>query len=171
MKHTITSLFALGMAATLSACGVSLDSESVMRIEMYGSSTVPASATGDKNPSFQNYILKSIGLVSAAGTTNLLDSEDSYKIIDRAQLLYEKDMSNFKGNEYTGISITFGPAVTGGNAKQSDLSFTLSNETISLVKTFTIQSAKSITFSIEAHWGNTLADGVMTEPEFEIVGP
>lgn len=171
MKLTITNMLGLFALLPLLGCGAVLDSGSVMRVEMYGTLSIPDSASGDSNPSFQSYVLKQIALTTAGGATTLVDTEESFKIIDRAQLLFEKDMSNFEGNDYTGISVSFDPEVVGGNAKQPELTFTLNNPQLTYTQAFSIEAAKTITFTIQAHWGNTLADGVMTEPEFEINGP
>lgn len=168
MKLTITKTFACAiLLAALSGCGAFSD-ETKLEIQMYGIARAPETATGDRDPQFQTYEFTSISLLSAEGDFDLLEEAESFKIVDRPQIILDKDMNEQIGKAYTGINVVLSPDVVGGDSQAPELSFTLSNPTLALEQAIDIEEGKSKTITVKLIWANTIGSEAMTEPSFEI---
>lgn len=171
MKLTITNfLLSSVWALLLSGCG-GFSTDQLLSVEMYGVGKSPATATGTRDPKFQTYQLLKVDLISEDGTTptNLFDGEEEkiFRIVDREQLIFTKEISDLEDNSYGSIQLTFAPEVTGGEGDGA-LSFTLSNPVLSLTQAFAVEKAKDLTLQIKINWANTLSDEAMTEPEYAL---
>lgn len=170
MKLTITNYLLAGMTSLgLLGCG-GLSTEQLLSIEMYGVSKMPAGATGTRDPKFQIYQLTKVDLVSEDGssTTTLFDNEEEriFRIVDREQLIYSKEIDELVDTSYSSIQLTFAAEVTGGDSEENALGFTMSSPTLTLTQPFAIEKAKDVTVQIKMNWGYTLSDEAMTEPEY-----
>jgi hypothetical protein len=164
-KYLLVSAVGLG----LSACG-SLTSDQLLSVDMYGVSKMPEGATGTRDPKFQIYQLLKVDIISedGASTTNLFDNDEEkiYRIVDREQLIYSKKISDLVDTSYGSIQFTFAPEVTGGESDENEMSFTLSNPTLTLSQPFAIEKAKDVNVHIKMNWGYTLSDEAMLEPQY-----
>ena len=169
MHLTITRfLISSALALALSSCGAFTD-ETQVEIEMYGVTRAPTTATGDRDPQFQSYEVQSITLNSAEGDVLILSEPQTFKIVDRPQIILSYKADAFVGRSFTGITVVYSAAVVGGDNDEPALGFTLSSPTLAIAATFEIEESKSKTFSIKASWANTISTGAMTEPSFEFV--
>lgn len=168
MKLTITRIFTgIFVLASLSGCGAFSD-ETKLEIQMYGVPRAPESAAGDRDPQFQTYEVQSITLASPEGDVALLTEAQSFKIVDRPQIILDKVADDLSGKSFTGLTVVLSPTVVGGDNDEADLTFTLSNPTLALTRSLAIEEGKNTTFIIKANWANTIGSGAMTEPTFEI---
>lgn len=172
LKLTITKFLLLGTC--LAGCD-SLVEEQLLKVEMRGSMDAATGATGDDDPDFQTYVLSDLALVHEDGDTRtqLFDPaesglQSSFRIIDRAQRIYSRNIESLTGRSFTAIEATFEALVTGGNADHPEMSFTLSTPTLTLSRAFEVETAKSLLFEIEVHWGKTIQGETMSEPSFEL---
>ncbi len=166
MKLTITKLLLFGsLILSQSSCGAFSDSTEV-EVQMYGIASAPSTATGDQDPQFQTYEIQSIVLSSPDGDVSILDQAESFKIVDRPQIVTSFDAADLAGRSFTGYTVTFGSTVTGGDKDQPNLSFTLTTVTQSLTQTLEIKEGSTLNLAIKLNWGNTLASGAMSEPAF-----
>jgi hypothetical protein len=172
MKLTITKFLLLGSISA--GCG-SLVEDQVLDIEMYGVAKTPTGAIGDDDPEFQEYRLLQVSFVNADGATftTLFNNEDerTFRIIDRPQIIFSKDISELEGQSYAGLQVVFDPGVTGGDQKRPELSFTMSQPSQQLNEALTIEKAKSLEVQIKLNWANTLSEAGMSEPTLEISRP
>ena len=169
MKLTITKCILLGLLAA--GCG-SLEERPELIIDMYGVSKAPNGAQGDRDPAFQNYQLLQVALVHSDGVTltKLFAGEDQriFRVVDSPQNIFSRDLTDLERQSFEGLRVVFAPEVTGGDKTQTDLSFTLSEPAVQLGERITFQKAKGFRVEVVLNWGNTVADGVMTEPGIEI---
>lgn len=167
MKLTITKLFfGFVVVSSLVGCGA-FSEDTQVEIQMYGIAKAPATAAGDKDPQFQTWEVQSITLDGAVPAA-LVTESTKFKIVDRPQILVSRNAKSYIGTAYTGMTVVFGPTVTGGDNTDDALSFTLSTPTLALTEAITFEAGKSKTYLIKASWGNTLITGTMTEPTLEI---
>ncbi|MGE0173531.1 MAG: hypothetical protein AB7T49_12110 [Oligoflexales bacterium] len=169
MKFALFSIFWL-----LTACGLTSTSatEQTLTIEMAASKTTPDGAEGDVTPKYQNYTITAVNFLSEDGTetTELYGATDGkeYKIIERDQIIFKKDIGDLKGNTYSGITVSFNGDVTGASENSDDHSFILSDPNLVLSEAFTIEKGKSITLYISVLWKNTVLEDAMSEPGFKL---
>ncbi|MBC7533900.1 MAG: hypothetical protein H7318_20225 [Oligoflexus sp.] len=167
MKLTITNLlFGIFLSSSLMGCGA-LSDDTKIEIQMYGIAKTPATAAGDRDPQFQTWEVQSITLDGAEPAALVTESAD-FKIVDRPQILVSRNAKSYLGKTYTGMTVVFGPTVTGGDNSEDALSFTISTPTLALTEAITFEQGKSKTYLIKASWENTLSTGTMTEPTLEI---
>jgi len=161
---TITKLLRdILFVSSLAGCGA-LSDETKFDIQMYGIAKTPAGATGDHDPQFQTYQVQSITLLGEE-TSILLDTASQVKIVDRPQILVTRTADDNIGKAYTGLTIVLGPTVIGGDNDESNLSFALTQTTLTLTQPITIKEGETKTFVVKASWENTMGGGVMSEPE------
>lgn len=168
--HILTITIA---SVLMTACGLSTDTTQYLSIQMYGVSEAPASAAGNASPVWQNYSLTKVDMMNADGSeaTTLFDdaaSPKTAKIVNRPQLIYQKDVTDLAGNDYSAIQLTFDTAVTGGSKNSSDHTFTLTTGVQTLTQNFTIEDGKDKTLTVQLRWLNTVQDTTMQEPEFSL---
>lgn len=169
MYLTITRfLSGFSLMALLSGCG-GFSEETLIEIQMYGVTRAPESATGDRDPQFQSYEVQSITLTSAEGDVVLLDEVETFKIVDRPQILLSFKADELVDRVFTGMTVVFAATVEGGDNDEPALSFTLTNPSLTLTQAIEIEDGKSKTYSIKANWANTISAGTMTEPTLELV--
>ncbi len=166
MALTITKYLVIpATTVLLSACGAFSDSTSI-EVQMYGVETAPTGATGDRDPQFQTYQIDSIVLNSADGDVSIYSGGESFKIVDRPQIVTSFDASDLAGKSYTGFTVTFASTVVGGDKDEPALTYTLSSVTQSLTQTLEVKDSSTLDLAIKLNWGNTLTTGAMTEPSF-----
>ncbi len=173
MKLTITRL--LFLVWPLTACG-SLVEEQLLKLEMFGVSDRASDSEGNETPDFQTYVLTGVALLHSDGSTRtqLFDPEtttvtSSFRIIDRAQLIYSKAIKDLVGTQYNGIEVSFAESIVGGNEERSDLSLTLSSPILTLSRAFEVEKAQSLLLEIKVKWGDTILDAAMSEPDYELL--
>lgn len=158
----------------LSGCSSSsgLSTTQELKIEMYGVNVAPEGAAGDITPKWQSYTLTGVTFTSEDGSevSTLYDGTDpqTYRIVNRAQLIYTKDITDLAGTTFSDATITFEAAVTGGSSESEDHSFTLSAPSLSVGVPFTIDEGKNRTLVIQIQWKNTVSGETMSEPSFSI---
>lgn len=167
MKLTITNMLSgFLMVSSLAGCGA-FSNETEIEIQMYGIAQAPATATGDHDPQFQTYEVLSITL-NGDESASLIDSSSSFKIVDRPQILVARNVKSYIGKAYTGMTVVFAPTVTGGDREEGELTFSLTEPTLTLSQAISFEEGKNQTYLIKAAWENTMGAGVMTEPTLEI---
>lgn len=169
MKLTITIF--LASLAVSGGCG-SLVTEQLLEIQMLGSSQMADDAVGTAHPDYLTYQLTGVALVSEDGATltTLFNNEEEkiFRIIDRSQTVYTKDISEFDGTTFSGLRLSFAPEVTGGNELLEDLSFTMAQSSLVLTDPLTVETAKSIVVINRLKWGDTISEGELSEPTYEL---
>lgn len=169
MILTITRLFStLLVASSLSSCGAFSDKTELV-IQMYGVARAPEGASGDRDPQFQSYTVQSIVLNSAEGDVNLLSESETFKIVDRPQILLTRRSEDLVGRTFTGLTVTLSPRVVGGDNDSPKLSFTLDNPVLALTQVLSMEKNNDMNFAIKAVWANTIGSGSMSQPSFEII--
>ena len=168
----------LALALT-SGCGISTDvTDPNLTIEMYGVFESPAGAEGDTIPKWQTYLIEGVTLHLAA--TDTADAEDvalytgdptALKILDRPQIVFEKDLTSHDGKVISGITVSFDPIIVVAGPEKSDHEVTLDTGDLTLTATKTIDKTKGLDLFIKVRWRNTVdTSGTesVTPPTFDL---
>jgi asparagine N-glycosylation enzyme membrane subunit Stt3 len=144
-----------------------------LNIEMYASGVnAPEGATGNDTPEWQKYTLKGVSFLNADGSDPVVlfdgATPETFQIIDRPQIIYNTKIKTYSEKSFAGITLTFDATVTGANSKKSEYSFTLTNPVLTKSEQFTVSKGKGVTLKIMTNWRNTILDGVMSEPQFDL---
>lgn len=171
LKLTITILF----ACLFSACGLTETPAATFRIEMLASAEVPETATGDKDPRWETFTLTGVSMASADGSENyeLYDGTDAKeaKIVNRPQLIYQKNIDSMAGMEMSAVSVSFDTALAAGSDGHDDLAATLSTGAFTLTEDFTIEEGQTRTLQVLVKWGKTVSDTTLQEPAIALDFP
>ncbi len=170
MKLTITTTLFLALSAQ--ACSVGEVEE--LEVEMYGVSSAKDGVSGDRDPSYQWWWLKEVHIVPVEGETisAIYDEEGiSYRIVDRPQIIFQQDLSDYLGVEFSKLELVFGSTVLGGNQSITDLSFPLSQTTLTLTGPFTMKKARKLQVVLELAWANSLSEDKLEEPGITLTIP
>ena len=170
MKSKIKNIIVTSLSLFLVQCGI--DSDQFINIEMYGVYTSPADATGNGTPQSLVMNLTGVTLLNSDGVQEtVLYSGDPIEltIVDRAQLIYQKDMADFEDSTYLQVTATFDVSYQANVKDVGAVSDTLTSGTITYSGAYTVETGKSETFSIKAFWQNILTDSAITsDPTFEM---
>lgn len=163
-KLTITMFLFFGLLS----CGLPSAPAALFRIEMVSSDEAPASASGKEDPRWETFTLVGVSMLKADGseTYTLYDGADakSAKIVNRPQLIYQKNMDAMTGMDMSAVSLTFDTAFKAGTDKRGELDGTLSSGVVTLEKDFTFKEGQTRTLNVRVNWGNTVADTTLQEP-------
>jgi hypothetical protein len=158
----------------LTACSLSTSSatDQYFTVEMRGTKTTPEDAAGDVTPKWQKYTLAAVSFISEDGTetSSLFGAADGkeYKIIDRDQIIFKKDIADLEGDTFSGVSVGFEEEVTGESENSDDHVFIMEDPNLVLTDSFTVETGKSITLFISVQWKNTVLEETMEEPDFDL---
>ena len=163
---TITSLL-------LGCSNVSTTQSQTLTIEMYANDETPEGAEGDATPTWEKFTLTGVSFLSEDGSevTNLFGAEvdKEFKIINRAQIIFRKDVEDLVEVPFSAITVNFDPEVTAASLDNEEATFTLEEPNQILRENFTIEPGKSVVLTVLLHWKNTAsADGV-TNPGFDLI--
>ena len=156
MKKILLSICA---TVLMTGCGINEIGEQKLQVFMYGVNQASTGATGSVAPRALNVTLNSISITDTDGTPKVLDSAMSYNtnIINRQQIIFEKDIADLEGNSYTSATLNFASdAVIVG--KYNDLNTTLEDDVAEMVisDAFTIQPGQGVSVYIKIKWANFL---------------
>jgi hypothetical protein len=160
-----------------SGCGVSTEVEDPnLTVEMYGIFEAPSSAEGDSAPRWQTYLLDEVratyeaddraGVESVVLKSNL---DRTLKILDRPQIIYEKDLSKYDGKRFRSITLIFDPTVVIAGIEKSNHELTLSSGEIVWEGAKKFNEAKGFDLTIKVQWNNTVDTSgteTVSAPEF-----
>jgi hypothetical protein len=170
MKHMLTITIFL----SLLGCGASLTdaTKQTLTIEMLGAHKSKTGADGTSNPQWQVYTLTGVSFLSADATETSTLSEDGleneFKIIDRAQIIFKKDIKDLVDKEFSAVTVNFDEEVTGGSAASDSMSFVMTNPDLVLTKEFAVTSGRSLTLTISVNWKNSVEGEEMSEPGYTL---
>ena len=170
MKLTITKIFLLALLAQ----GCSVGEVEEIEIEMYGVATAKDGVSGDQDPTYQTWWLKEVHIVPTEGETisATYDGDGlSFRIVDRPQIIYQQDLSDYLGVEFSRLEMVFGATVQGGNQSISGASFPLSQTTLTLNGPFEMKKARKLQVLLELAWANSLSESQMEEPGISLTIP
>jgi hypothetical protein len=166
MKLTITKSF----LAVLLAQGCSLGEVEEIEVEMYGVVETVEGAAGDRDPSYQTWWLKEVHIVPSEGDPLdfVYDNEGiPFRIVGRPQIIFQHDMSDFMGVEFSRLELVFGDEVLGGDQNIKDKSFTLSQPTLTLTGPFEMKKARKLKALLELSWAKSLSEESLLAPGIE----
>jgi hypothetical protein len=162
----LTTISTILIACT--GCGSMLPStDQNLSIEMFGVLEEPEEVPddGNANPKFYEFIFKQVTLQSSAGDVVLEPaSEEVFKIIDRPQIVFTEDISDYDGETFSGLLLEFDPEIIVGG-KYDETAVDLENPIITSDTNFTIEKAKGISLKIRIQWQNTLIRDTAAESE------
>lgn len=171
-RYWIKVVLAITLSHVLSSCGVDTEIEQNFHIVMFGVLTSPQGVTGDEDPIWQKYTLQSVSFTSDDGNeeTSLYSGENATvkRIVDRPQIIYEKDIALLNGKSFSKATVTFDSSVVGAFGDKENYQIVLTNPTLTLNKTFTVEDGKGLDLEIKVNWKNTVNDSTMSEPSFEL---
>lgn len=170
MKLTITVCLPWLLLAQACSLGETEDLE----VEMYGVAKAKDGVTGTRDPSYQIWRLKSVQVTPSSGEAlNFEFATDGipFRIVDRPQLIFQQDFSKYVGVSFDKLDLLFDAQVIGGDRKVTDLSYTLTNPTVTLTGPFTVKKARKLSVHFELDWANSLSDETLEEPGQSIAIP
>ncbi|MBF0443283.1 MAG: hypothetical protein HQK54_15345 [Oligoflexales bacterium] len=144
-----------------------------LKVTMYGIATSPASAEGTIDPIWQEYTLRAINFLGSDETTNYNvysgENAEVKRIVNRPQLIFEKDIADINKTSFSWFTLTFDGAVPGASQKSETLTATLADPNLKKKSDFQVTDGKGLEITILIHWKNTISEaGLMQSPEFEL---
>jgi hypothetical protein len=146
---------------------------------MYGIFDAPSSAEGDSAPRWQTYLLDEVRATYQTKTGETWGPAESVvlkssldrtlKILDRPQIIYEKDLSKYDGKRFRSITLIFDPTVVIAGIEKSNHELTLSSGEIAWEGAKTFNEAKGFDLTIKVQWNNTVDTSgteTVSAPEF-----
>lgn len=160
-------------AMFLSSCGgtTGLD-DYYITFRMVGVFTQPETATGNNEPIAQTFKLTAISLFDADGNEYqlLTDGTTEYKVINRAQVVYQKLISESYYNvAFNQAKLVFAPVIAVDTKVSTDVVVTLDSSEASYNEPFTIEKARDYTFTVKSNWKNTVTRDETTDPVTESI--
>jgi len=156
--------------------GLSLTTKQEIEVVIYGVNTAPESATGTQSPQF--YELQFVNLVlitsDAEPVTFTPTTTETYKVINRPQIVYAESVSDYEGTEFSSAAATFTETVTVGGKYSTDYSLTLTNPVFDVAKSFSVETGKGLKMTVLVNWKNTVirdetaGTEEIQQPEFSV---
>jgi hypothetical protein len=160
------------LAAGCSRSALDNVTKQILNVEMYAALEIPVGATGSSYPDWQRYTLTSVAFLNSDDDEALVlfdgSTPQTFRIIDREQIIYSREISDYKGESYRGLVITFDPTIVGSSGGKDDYSCTLADPVLVKLQDFTIEEGKGMTIKIKTKWRNTISAEGMTPPEYDI---
>ncbi len=184
----VALLFSIGLF--VGGCGA--DSSDIaftekLTVSMLGDFTVPfdsttyataldnttmtsAAATGNSEPKNQVYTLSGVTAVDSDSTTldlfTLAEAESSViTVVDRSQIIFEADLTDFKNSVIESISLTFAATGVAKSPGGEELTFSLPASTLVHTEQWTVTSAVEKRLKVLAQWKYTINVDEDTEAE------
>lgn len=175
LLKNILSVAAASFVGLTAGCGTTTTTSPELNVEMVAVFSPPPTATGNVTPISQEYKLEAVNFTDAAGTvTNMVTEAQSYKIVNRPQIILTAPLSDYKGTSFVKVAVQFSAAIKTSTKTNQDLASSLTTTSQELVYGFLIEETSSVRIIIKAKWGNSVtldADtGVETvaDPVFEL---
>jgi len=153
--------------ATSCGNGLSLTNEQEIEVVIYGVNTAPDSATGNQSPQF--YELQFVNLIlnqtSGDPVTLTPSSTETYKVINRPQIVYSESISDYESVEFSSAAATFTDAVVVGGKYRSDYTLTLTDPVFEVTEAFSVEKGKGLKMTILINWNNTVVRDETAETE------
>lgn len=167
-------IFIVGAALAAAGCGnTSLEFDQQLDVVMYGAFIAPADATGNAEPRSITFELSSVSLVNADDTLTTFDlsalTTTSFRISSYSQKILSQDLADYDGQTFSGIEITFAPAITAVGKYEAALASTLATPTIRHTEEFTVETAKSKRLEVKVEWKNTITRDEEVDPPTETI--
>jgi prophage tail gpP-like protein len=169
-------LAAAALLASLTACGTSLTLKTGLQLVMTGVLDQAVGATGNADPKYEGFVLKSAAFTAPGGTTvSMYDGPDlSLRIIDRPQIIADKDLTSYANESITDVVVVFGSTVTAGGKYSDDLAATLTNPTQTYSQAISVTQDSMQQLTINVQWENSITrddsakSETLQEPSFEL---
>lgn len=172
MKTLLASLLMVTACGNLSDLS---ETKPMLKLSIFGVNESPDTAEGNSTPRFYELSLQGLNLRTTDGETISFAPEqtETYRVINRPQIIYEKDITEYAGTEFDRLTVLLDPEVTVGGKFASDHALTLSDSTISYEQSFSAKKSSDLEFGVKIQWMNTLTEGDSSEtvaiPSFEVI--
>lgn len=176
-SRAISFLKCFILIAVLSGCGITIDADETLNLYMHGSNYTPSGVDPNNedaaDPLWQEYVLTNVAFDGTGGQVVLYNNSnnvESIRIVEREQLIYEKDISDLEDTVFSSVAITFKSTVVGAYDSKKDYTFTLTDPIISHAEEFTVETGKDLNVRIKVRWRKTvdLNSGTMIEPDMTV---
>lgn len=155
---------------SLGGCDVDIGKQT-FKLQMLGVEAPAEGASGDASPKSLTYTLTGIRFTAEDGGSDLnfelKDPEKTYRIVNRPQILFAKDLTVDEETSYQNATLTFGSAVTGETTGGGELSFTMANPSL-VSEAFSLKKGRDLNIIIKVNWQNTVSGDSITEPSTSI---
>ncbi len=158
----------------VSGCGISTTTKQILTIYMQGNYSAPDDATGNETPISQAYTLNSVQVQVDGGAALefLTATPRESTIVNRSQIIFSKDISDYNGVRFSGAALGFSSAVTGkttgGTAVSTDITSRLTSGAIPITEAFTVEEGKGLDINIKVNWKNTVSSSTMEAPTYTV---
>jgi len=172
---------ALLLALLTAGCSTEslINTDSVLKIRMFGSLSPPEGVAGTASPISQTYSFLGVALTKSDGSGDEELYEDEpvdVRIVARPQQVFKyTELGTFVTDKVTfsAIKVRFEPLIVVHTKANGDTEFQLESGELSLAEAFAPEKSTEYTLNIKVSWGKTLAtadDGseVITAPTFEL---
>jgi len=119
-----------------------------------------APVSGDGDPKNQIITITGITLTPSAGDViNLFEGEEAttYTIVDRSQIIFEADLSEYKGSQIAAITLTFQQSALATTPNDKEVAFNLPAATFTHTQDWTVTAAITKRLQIVSQWKNTIS--------------
>lgn len=157
------------MAFLLGACGNPLEPKGQMLdLVVFGVYKAPEGAGGNFSPKFYEMTVQQISLHGVDGETIIFEpgrSGKDLRIIDRPQIVYSKDISDYEKMSFISATVVFDADVVVGGKYQSDYPLSLTSNSVSTTEPFTIGKSQGLRMTTKIEWRNTIVRDEQAEME------
>lgn len=179
-KKPLLCFGVFGFLSLFFSCGASTSSltggEQNFVVEMYGVFQAPVGSEGTYEPKWQNYLLTEVYLTKAedGSTVDLMtDDPATLRIIDREQIIFSADVSEYDGVTFSSLTVVFDPSVVVAGKVSDENIIVLDTGDVTLTQDFAVETARSVTVLLKVKWKNTISEDaaggeVFYPPGFDI---
>lgn len=144
-----------------------------IQFEMYGIYSMPEGAEGNKDPIAINFKLKQIIMdINEESIQKNFTNNEQIIIINRPQIIYEMDLSNYTNSNINEIQVEFDSDIL-IKAKYEEQTIDISNPIISYSTPIAIKTSQTINFIIQVLWRNIVTQQnqteIFSEPGFNVI--
>jgi hypothetical protein len=161
----------LPMMAIVGCGSAKLTVDQKFVVAMVGVFEAPADATGNAEPKYQTYSLEDVSFTMSDGSALPLytDAAQSFRIVNRSQILFETDISKEVGQTVAAINVQFAATIEGGGKTGATLTATLPSPVLTLNEAFVLEKAQSTRLNIDVQWKNTVTLDSSADPVTEVM--
>ena len=166
-----SSLAILIWSMGLVSCGISQDTQ-MLTIEMLAADIAPEGASGTEDP-----IYLTLTPVSVVATNQSTDAAialslgyefEELTIIDRSQIIFETELTDYEGVSLVNLTVNLEAAYKAAGKTVAEKEASLTTTEIVYAGPETVETGKDLSFQITLSWGDILSEDSLGQPAFSI---